>query len=160
MSETTPKPLFPVATCGRGFSLLAALRRPIHRSRSNITTLRSLSALMIFLFGALSPVSTMLIIEGATPFFLAHSFWPPARFTSERSKRTTSFWSSARMSALGRSPQLAAAGNRFVGPRDKRPEMTSEPLFRVTETANPSSHPRICAENSDCSPTTGNIQLA
>jgi hypothetical protein len=102
----------------------------------------------------------MLIIEGATPFFLAHSFWPPARFTSERSKRTTSFWSSARMSALGRSPQLAAAGNRFVGPRDKRPEMTSEPLFRVTETANPSSHPRICAENSDCSPTTGNIQLA
>jgi hypothetical protein len=39
----------------------------------------------------------MLILEGPTPLFLAHSFWPPARFTSERSKRTTSFWSSARM---------------------------------------------------------------
>jgi hypothetical protein len=83
-----------------GASLLAASRRPIHRTRSNITTLRSLSALMIFSFGGLSPVSTMLIIEGATPLFLAHSFWPPARLTSERSKRTTSFWSSARMSVF------------------------------------------------------------
>jgi hypothetical protein len=55
---------------------------------------------MIFSFGGLSPVSTMLIIEGATPLFFAHSFWPPARFTSERSKRTTSFWSSARMSVF------------------------------------------------------------
>ena len=55
---------------------------------------------MIFSFGGLSPVSTMLIIEGATPLFLAHSFWPPARLTSERSKRTTSFWSSARMSVF------------------------------------------------------------
>jgi len=55
---------------------------------------------MIFSFGGLSPVSTMLTIEGATPLFLAHSFWPPARLTSERSKRTTSFWSSARMSVF------------------------------------------------------------
>ena len=61
---------------------------------------------MIFSFGGLSPLSTMLIIEGTTPLFLAHSFWPPARFTSERSKRTTSFWSSARMSALERPPAL------------------------------------------------------
>ena len=74
------------------------MRQPIHRTRSNITTLRRLSALRIFLFGGLSPVRTMLIIEGETPFFFAHSFWPPARFTSERSKRTTYFWSSARMS--------------------------------------------------------------
>jgi hypothetical protein len=89
---------------------LAASRRPIHRTRSNITTLRSLSALMIFSFGGLSPLSTMLIIEGATPFFLAHSCWPPARFTSKRSKRTTSFWSSARMSVFRTArPQLAAA---------------------------------------------------
>jgi hypothetical protein len=51
------------------------------------------------------------------------------------------------------------AGNGFVDPRDKRPEMTSEPLFRVSETANTSSHTRNCAENSDCSPTTRNIQL-
>jgi hypothetical protein len=60
-------------------------------------TLRRLSALRIFLFGGLSPVRTILIIEGATPFFFAHSFWLPARFTSERSKRIRSFWSSARM---------------------------------------------------------------
>jgi hypothetical protein len=37
--------------------------------------------------------------------------------------------------------------------------MTSEPLFRVSETANSSSHTRNCAENSDCSPTIRNIQL-
>jgi hypothetical protein len=64
---------------------------------------------MIFSFGGLSPVSTMLTIEGATPLFLAHSFWPPARFTSERSKRTTSFWSSARMSVFRTGAQLAAS---------------------------------------------------
>jgi hypothetical protein len=52
-----------------------------------------------------------------------------------------------------------APGNGFVDPRDKRPEMTSEPLFRVSETANSSSHTRNCAENSDCSPTIRNIQL-
>lgn len=69
----------------------------IHRTRSNTMTLRRLSALRIFLFGGLSPVRTILIIEGATPFFFAHSFWLPARFTSERSKRIRSFWSSARM---------------------------------------------------------------
>jgi hypothetical protein len=74
---------------------------PIHRTRSNTTTLRSLSALMIFLFGGLLPVSAMLIVEGVTPIFLAHCFWPPARFTSERSKRSTSFWSSADISVLG-----------------------------------------------------------
>jgi hypothetical protein len=87
-------------TTALGVFLLAASRRPIHRTRSNITILRSLSALMIFSFGGLSPLSTMLIIEGTTPFFLAHSCWPPARFTSKRSKRTTSFWSSARMSVF------------------------------------------------------------
>jgi hypothetical protein len=69
----------------------------IHRTRSNTMTLRRLSALRIFLFGGLSPVRTILIIEGATPFFFAHSFWLPARFTSERSNRITSFWSNARM---------------------------------------------------------------
>ena len=47
----------------------------------------------------------------------------------------------------------------LLDPRDKRPEMTSEPLFRVSETANSSSHTRNCAENSDCSPTIRNIQL-
>ena len=93
-----------------GASLLAASRRPIHRTRSNITTLRSLSALMIFSFGGLSPVNTMLTIEGATPLFLAHSFWPPARFTSERSKRTTSFWSSARMSVFGTAASVGGLG--------------------------------------------------
>src|SRR5262245_11417562 len=36
--------------------------------RSNTTTLRSLSALMIFLFGGLTPERTMLIDDGATPF--------------------------------------------------------------------------------------------
>jgi hypothetical protein len=56
---------------------------------------------MIFVFGGLSPLSTMLIIEGVMPLFLAHSFWPPARLTSERSKRITSFWSNARISVLG-----------------------------------------------------------
>jgi hypothetical protein len=78
-------------------------------TRSNTTTLRRLRALRIFLFGGLSPVRTMLIAEGATPFCFAHFCWPPARSTSERSKRTTSFWSSARMSVLGSSPQLAAS---------------------------------------------------
>jgi hypothetical protein len=63
-----------------------AARRPIHRTRS--TTLRSLSALMIFLFGGLSPVRTMLIIEGAMPFFLAHSFLPPVRLTCAKQERT------------------------------------------------------------------------
>jgi hypothetical protein len=69
----------------------------IHQIRSNTMTLRSLSALMMFLLAGLSPLSTILTIERATRFFLAHFTWPPARFTSARSKRTTPFWSSARM---------------------------------------------------------------
>src|ERR1700704_85438 len=52
-------------------------------------------------------------------------------------------------SSLGKKP----------GATNKRPIMTSESLFRVSETANTSSHTRNCAENSDCSPTTRNIQL-
>jgi hypothetical protein len=79
----------------------AILRFPYSSTRSNTMTLWSLSALMIFLFGGLSPARTMLIAEGTMPFFFAHFVWPPARFTSERSNRTTSFWSSARMSVLG-----------------------------------------------------------
>jgi hypothetical protein len=67
---------------------------------SNTTTLRSLSAPRIFLLGGLSPVRAMLIAEGTTPFCFAHFCWPPARFTSERSNRTTSFWSSARIVCL------------------------------------------------------------
>jgi hypothetical protein len=43
----------------------------------------------------------MLIVEGTMPFFFAHSFWPPARFTSERSNRITSFWSSGRIFVFG-----------------------------------------------------------
>ncbi len=60
-------------------------------TRSNTTTLRSLSAPIIFLVGGLTPERTMLIDDGVTPFSFAHSCWLPARFTSERSKRTTSF---------------------------------------------------------------------
>src|ERR1700704_1714933 len=63
--------------------------------RQRIGAVRKLSRsrlLRILLFGGLSPVRTMLIAEGATPFCFAHFLWPPARFTSERSKRTTSFW--------------------------------------------------------------------
>ena len=61
-----------------GGSLNAIPRPP--RSRSNTTTLRSLSALMIFLFGGLTLERTMLIDDGATPFSFAHSCWLPARF--------------------------------------------------------------------------------
>jgi hypothetical protein len=76
-----------------GGGSLNAIPRParFYPSRSNTTTLRSLSALMIFLFGGLTPERTMLIDDAATPFSFAHSCWLPARFTSERSKRTTSF---------------------------------------------------------------------
>src|SRR5262245_49099954 len=77
-----------------GGGSLNAIPRPARfysSTRSNTTTLRSLSALMIFLFGGLTPERTMLIDDGATPFSFAHSCWLPARFTSERSKRTTSF---------------------------------------------------------------------
>src|SRR5262249_50326862 len=68
------------------------LGRPaVLSSLSYTTTLRSLSALMILLFSGLSPERTMLINDGVTPFFFAHFFWLPARLTSKRSKRTTSF---------------------------------------------------------------------
>ena len=77
-----------------GGGSLNAIPRPARfysSTRSNTVTLRSLSALTIFLFGGLTPERTMLIDDGATPFSFAHSCWLPARFTSERSKRTTSF---------------------------------------------------------------------
>ena len=77
-----------------GGGSLNAIPRPARfysSTRSNATTLRSLSARAIFLFGGLTPERTMLIDDGVTPFSFAHSFWLPARFTSERSKRTTSF---------------------------------------------------------------------
>jgi hypothetical protein len=35
---------------------------------------------MIFSFGGLSPERTMLIADGATPYFFAHAFWLPSRF--------------------------------------------------------------------------------
>jgi hypothetical protein len=71
---------------------VGALGRPaVLSSLSYTTTLRSLSALMILLFSGLSPERTMLINDGVTPFFFAHFFWLPARLTSKRSKRTTSF---------------------------------------------------------------------
>jgi hypothetical protein len=71
---------------------VGALGRPaVLSSLSYTTTLRSLSALMILLFSGLSPERTMLINDGVTPFFFAHFFWLPARLTSRRSKRTTSF---------------------------------------------------------------------
>jgi hypothetical protein len=38
---------------------------------------------MILSFGGLSPERTMLIADGATPYFFAHAFWLPSRFTSE-----------------------------------------------------------------------------
>jgi len=88
-----------VALTGETLVAVLALLSPIgfagplfySSTRSNTTTLRSLSALMIFLVGGLAPERTMLIDDGVTPFSFAHSFWLPARFTSERSKRTTSF---------------------------------------------------------------------
>src|SRR5262249_14083265 len=78
--------LFTSAAAGRALGLPAVLS-----SLSYTTTLRSLSALMILLFSGLSPERTMLINDGVTPFFFAHFFWLPARLTSKRSKRTTSF---------------------------------------------------------------------
>src|SRR5215471_5900759 len=77
---------FFVSLCIGGYGRSAVLS-----SLSYTTTLRSLSALMILLFSGLSPERTMLINDGVTPFFFAHFFWLPARLTSKRSKRTTSF---------------------------------------------------------------------
>jgi hypothetical protein len=57
-----------------GGGSLNAISRPARfysSTRSNTTTLRSLSALMIFLFGGLTPERTMLIDDGATPFSFA-----------------------------------------------------------------------------------------
>jgi hypothetical protein len=94
---------------------------------------------MIFSFSGLSPLSTMLIIEGATPLFLAHSFWPPARFTAERSKRITSFWSRARMSVFFRTaPARRARKDRT--PRHVKPQWRHSPRVGGVRSAT-ISHP-------------------
>lgn len=45
---------------------------------------------MIFFVGNVLPLRTLLTTIRLSPVLLAHAAWPPARFTSERSKRTTS----------------------------------------------------------------------
>ena len=44
----------------------------------------------IFFVGNVLPLRTLLTTIRLSPVLLAHAAWPPARFTSERSKRTTS----------------------------------------------------------------------
>jgi len=60
------------------------------KSSSDTKTIRSFSAFMIFFVGNVLPLRTLLTTMRLSPLLLAHAAWPPARFTSERSKRTTS----------------------------------------------------------------------
>jgi hypothetical protein len=52
--------------------------------------MRSFNALTIFFVGDVLPLRTLLTTMRLSPVWLAHAACPPARFTSERSKRTTS----------------------------------------------------------------------
>ena len=60
------------------------------KSISDMKTMRSFSALMIFFVGNVLPLRTLLTTMRLSPVLLAHAAWPPARFTSKRSKRITS----------------------------------------------------------------------
>jgi hypothetical protein len=64
---------------------------------------------MIFSFGGLSPVSTMLTIEGATPLFLAHSFGLPLALPLSEANEPHHFGLARACLSLGRPPQLAAS---------------------------------------------------
>jgi hypothetical protein len=78
--------------------------------RLGTKTVRSFSALMIFLVGGCRPLRTVLITVLSMPVFFAHAAWLPARSTSERSKQVTSLRS--RKCIYSHPPQLAAS--RFI----------------------------------------------
>src|ERR1039457_3378943 len=73
----------------------------------DIKTIRNFSALMIFLLGSCRSLRTLLIMVRLVPVFFAHAAWPPARSTSERSKRMTSLRS--RKFIYSHPPQLAVS---------------------------------------------------
>jgi len=75
-------------------------------SELDTKTIRSFSALMIFLVGNFRSLRTMLIVVRLMPVFFAHAIWLPARSTSERSKLMTSLRS--RKLIYNHPPQLAA----------------------------------------------------
>ena len=73
----------------------------------DIKTIRNFSALMIFLLGSCRSLRTLLIVVRLVPVFFAHAAWPPARSTSERSKRMTSLRSRKRI--YSHPPQFTAS---------------------------------------------------
>jgi hypothetical protein len=85
-----------VARCGGASFVKQPLFWGLSPGGSTKTT-RRFSALRIALVGRRWPLRTLLSVVRSMPVFLAHAVGPPARFTSERSKRITSSSSKVRI---------------------------------------------------------------